>query len=68
MEHSPFIVWAEFKISPDFKLISIEEPYKQEEPVKPEDAIKVIVSSEQTRNNIESAVSELTATVQRLKF
>jgi hypothetical protein len=67
LEHSPFIVWAEFKISPDFKLISIEEPYKQEEPVKPEDAIKAIVSSEQTRSNIEDAVNELTATVQRLK-
>jgi len=67
LEHSPFIVWAEFKISPDFKLISIGEPYKQEEPMKPEDAIKAIVSNEQTRNNIESAVRELTATVQRLK-
>jgi hypothetical protein len=67
LEHSSFIVWAEFKISPDFKLISIGEPYKQEEAVKPGDAIKAIVSSEQTRSNIESAVSELTATVQRLK-
>ena len=67
LEHSPFIVWAEFKISPDFKFISIGEPYKQEEPVKPEDAIKAIVSSEQTRSNIEDAVNELTATVQRLK-
>jgi len=67
LEHSPFIVWAEFKISPDFKLINIGEPYKQEEPVKPEDAIKAIVSSEQTRSNIEDAVNELTATVQRFK-
>jgi hypothetical protein len=67
-KYPPFIVWAEFKILPDFKLISIEEPYKQEEPVKPEDAIKAIVSSEQTRSSIEDAVNELTATVQRLKF
>ena len=67
LEHSPFIFWAEFEISPDFKLISIKEPYKQEEPVKPEDAIKAIVSSEQTRSNIEDAVNELATTVQRLK-
>ncbi len=67
LDHSPFIVWAEFKISPDFKLISIGEPYKQEEPVKLEGAVKAIVSSEQTRSSIEDAVNELTATVQRLK-
>jgi hypothetical protein len=32
-----------------------------------QDAIKAIVSSEQTRSNIEDAVNELTVTVQRLK-
>ena len=66
-KYSPFIVLAEFKISPDFRLISIEEPYKQDEPVKLENAIKAIINNEQTRSNIESAVSELTVTVQRLK-
>jgi hypothetical protein len=35
--------------------------------VKPEDAIKAIVSSEQTRSSIEDAVNELTVTIQRLK-
>jgi len=66
-KYPPFIVLAEFRISPDFKLISIEEPYKQEEPVKPEDAIKAIISNKQIRSKIEEAINELTTTVQRLK-
>jgi len=65
-DHSPFIFWVNFEISPKFRFINIEEPYYQSEPVKPEDLIKAIINNEQTKNSIENAIKELTATLQKL--
>jgi hypothetical protein len=64
--HSPFIFWANFEISPKFRFINIEEPYYQREPVKPEDLIEAIINNEQTKNSIENVIKELTATLQKL--
>jgi hypothetical protein len=55
-----------FEISAKFRFINIEEPYYQREPVKPEDLIKAIINNEQTKNSIENAIKELTATLQKL--